>query len=102
MPKPGGPCCICGTTLSSTWYGKSGTAENPGLKYCRSNKCKEKGGYQTKKKRKRGRARDDDSECSMAISSCSVLKVSDVKACLGMRFARACLVACFALPRVVV
>ena len=75
--KPGGPCCVCGATYSSTWYGKKN-----GKKYCRGNPCKKAGGYSVAKKRKkRGGADDDDDGDSPA----QIYKVSRVEACLGLR-----------------
>ena len=90
--KPGGPCCVCGATLSSTWYGRRGTAENPGKRYCRSNPCKLAGGYSVGKRR-RSAASDVSSETSESVPPW-VYKVSKIEACLGMR----CAHPCFACP----
>ena len=68
--KPGGPCCVCGATYSSTWYGKKN-----GKKYCRGNPCKKAGDYNVgKKRKKRG-------------FPVNIYKISRVEACLGFRLA---------------
>ena len=87
--KQGGPCCVCGATRSSTWYGKKGTPGAPGLKYCRSNACKLQGGYVTRN-RKRRCADDCSSNSSTTVVWASrapqmFYKLSKIEACLGMR-----------------
>ena len=86
--KPGGPCCVCGATYSSTWYGKK-----DGKKYCRGNPCKKAGGYNVgKKRKKRGGAGDDDDDVGDFPEN--IYKISRVEACLGFRraaTAHACL-----------
>ena len=43
---------FCKATESSSWYGRKATADDPGTPVCRSNRCKEKGGYATSRKKK--------------------------------------------------
>ena len=86
--KPGGPCCICGATYSSTWYGKKN-----GKKFCRGNPCKKVGGYSVGKRKKRCGAGDDDDD--VGDFSENIYKISGVEACLGFRRAATAL-ACLA------
>ena len=86
--KPGGPCCICGATYSSTWYGKKN-----GKKFCRGNPCKKAGGYSVGKRKKRCGAGDDDDD--VGDFSENIYKISGVEACLGFRRAATAL-ACLA------
>ena len=80
--KPGGPCCVCGATLSSTWYGRKN-----GNKYCRSNPCKGAGGYAVGKKKKSKRRADDGDSDGGDSAHTSIYKITKVEACLGLRCA---------------
>lgn len=77
--KPGGPCMFCKATESSSWYGRKATADDPGTPVCRSNRCKEKGGYATsrKKKTRADLFEEEDPE--------DIQRVSDIEAILGIR-----------------